>query len=114
MTQVGENAPLAITRKALRRLEEVKIDQNVTSGKRLRVKSRPNEKLGILGFDMYFDKNSDEDDMVYNVHGMELIMDMATATYLVGSTLDLGTDGEFMFKHMDMTEYLDLTDIQYN
>ncbi len=114
MTQTGENAPLSITNKAMKRLKVVKIDQNVADGKRLRVKSRPNEKLGVLGFDMFFDKHESDSDMVYKLSDMELILDLATAYHLVGSTLDLGSDGEFMFKHMDLNDYVDLNSISYD
>lgn len=115
MAQTGENAPLSITNKAMKRLAVVKVDQNVVSGRRLRVRSRANEKLGILGFDMYFDKDESDNDMVYNVKGIELILDLATAYYLIGSTLDVDRQGEFMFKHMDLNEQtFEIDEIQYN
>lgn len=115
MAQTGENAPLSITNKAMKRLKVVKLDQNVTPERRLRVRSRANEKLGILGFDMYFDHSEKDSDMVYKVKGIELILDLATAYYLIGSTLDVDKKGEFMFKHMELNEQsLDVDEIQYN
>lgn len=115
MTQTGENAPLSITNKALQRLKVVKLDKNVAAEKRLRVRSRADERLGILGFDMFFDKDAGDKDMVYRVNGIELVLDLATAYHLVGSTLDVDKKGEFMFKHMDLSEQnLDVDAIQHN
>lgn len=115
MTQTGENSPLIITKEAMTQLAFVKINKKIDENKRLRVKSRINAEMGVLGFDMFFDGNQSKNDMVYTMNGMELILDLATAYHLIGSTLDVDKKGEFLFSHLEMIDqFQDLSNIQYN
>ena len=100
-------APLEITEQAQDKLLYVKLDKNVPKGQRLRVRSKANLILGILGFDMGFDAKEHEGDGIYQVGPIERILDNETAYHLIGSTLDLGADGDFMFKHLETSEGYD-------
>lgn len=110
MGDLSKIAPLEITEEAQNKLLYVKLNKNVPKSQRLRVRSKVNLQLGILGFDMGFDESSDEGDGIYQVGPIEIILDNATAYHLMGSTLEIDAEGNFSFKHHESLEGFDPTE----
>jgi iron-sulfur cluster assembly protein len=85
-TQVLQDAPVSLTQGALRQLERIRTEQNLTSEHALRVGVKGGGCSGfsyVLGFDVK--KEGDDEFMIGN---MNVVMNKAHAIYLVGIEID--------------------------
>ena len=107
MVEMSKTSPLTISSGALERILFTKVEQKVPKEQRLRVRSTTNELLGVVAFDMHFDDETTDKDGVYQVGGLQLILDNNTAYRLIGSTLDITDEGDFEFNHLQSDEAFD-------
>jgi Fe-S cluster assembly iron-binding protein IscA len=63
-------------------------------------------------FDMFFDDEIIEEDKIYKVGTVKVVLDQQTAELLVGSKLEM-KNGEFTFEHLNNNIYYD-DNIVYN
>mgnify|MGYP000293542837 CR=1 FL=1 len=67
----------------LRKAVEAEANPNL----RLRMEVKAGGCAG-LQYDMWLDENSDENDLIVNYDGVEVILDQSSALYLTGATID--------------------------
>jgi len=77
----------AASNKALALLEEESLDTD-TAGLRLFVQQGG---CAGLSYGMRFDTNPDEDDMIYEHHGLRVFVDPASIQYIAGSVVEYET-----------------------
>ena len=61
---------------------------------------------------MFFDDTVTDNDMIYKVGTVKIILDQQTAEWLVGSKLEM-VDGDFQFEHLPDNDFID-EEIVYN
>jgi len=89
MNEVKENAttaPVKLTAGAIRELQRIRTDQNVPADHGLRVGVKGGGCSGftyILGFDVV-----KENDNIFEIDGMKVVMTKAHGIYLVGMEID--------------------------
>jgi iron-sulfur cluster assembly protein len=81
-----EQAPIALTEGAIKALNQIKKDQNISDDHGLRVGVKGGGCSGFsykLGFDL-----PKENDQVYEVAGIKILMEKAHGIYLLGMEID--------------------------
>ncbi|MCB0563590.1 MAG: iron-sulfur cluster assembly accessory protein [Phaeodactylibacter sp.] len=79
-------APISLTEGAIKALEKIKTDQSISDTHGLRVGVKGGGCSGfsyVLGFDL-----EKENDQVYNVNGIKVLMEKSHAIYLLGMEID--------------------------
>ncbi len=98
---------LTITDKATQRINQIRKEQNVPDDAYLRVGVVSGGCSGLT-YDLDFDSDVkvEEDDKVFDVDGLKVLVDMRSFLYLAGTQLDYsdGLNGEgFHFKNPNAT-----------
>ena len=75
-----------ITPSAQERLKKA-VEAEGNPNLRLRMEVKAGGCAG-LQYDMWLDENSDENDLIVNYDGVEVILDPSSALYLTGATID--------------------------
>ncbi|MEN9737609.1 MAG: hypothetical protein RJA26_842 [Actinomycetota bacterium] len=89
MTDTIEKSPahgVLITPSAQERLKKA-VEAEGNPNLRLRMEVKAGGCAG-LQYDMWLDENSDENDLIVNYDGVEVILDPSSALYLTGATID--------------------------
>ena len=89
MTDTLEKSPahgVLITPAAQEKLRKA-VETEGNPNLRLRMEVKAGGCAG-LQYDMWLDENSDENDLVVNYDGVEVILDPSSALYLTGATID--------------------------
>lgn len=84
-----ESAPahgVIVTAAAQERLRKA-VESEGNPNLRLRMEVKAGGCAG-LQYDMWLDENSDEQDLIVNYDGVEVILDQNSAVYLTGATID--------------------------
>ncbi len=85
-TKTGINQPVSLTEGALKELRRIKAEQNIPDDHGLRVGVKGGGCSGfsyILGFDQ-----PKENDNIYQISGLQVLMQKAHAIYLLGMEID--------------------------
>lgn len=89
MSDTIETAPahgVILTPNAQDRLKKA-VESEGNANLRLRMEVKAGGCAG-LQYDMWLDENSDEQDLIVNYDGVEVIVDQSSALYLTGATID--------------------------
>ena len=89
MSDTIETAPahgVILTPNAQDRLKKA-VESEGNTNLRLRMEVKAGGCAG-LQYDMWLDENSDEQDLIVNYDGVEVIVDQSSALYLTGATID--------------------------
>ena len=89
MSDTIETAPahgVILTPNAQDRLKKA-VESEGNANLRLRMEVKAGGCAG-LQYDMWLDENSDEQDLIVNYDGVEVVVDQSSALYLTGATID--------------------------
>ncbi len=85
-TEAGNKSMLIVTDSAASKIAEL-ISQEEEQGMFLRIGVRPGGCSG-LSYEMFFDSDKSDDDIITSKQDVEIAVDSASAPYLAGATLD--------------------------